>query len=59
MPATPEFLTIVDVAQALGVNPRTVRRWIKAGKLVVHRIGRVVRISPADLEAFLDKHKDA
>jgi excisionase family DNA binding protein len=56
MPATPEFLTIDDVARALGVSTRTVRRWIQSGQLVAHRIRRVVRIAPADLDAFLRGH---
>ena len=59
MPATTEFLTIVEVAQLMAVNPRTVRRWIKSGRLVAHRARRVVRIARADLDAFLSEHRDA
>jgi excisionase family DNA binding protein len=29
------------VAEALDVSPRTVRRWIANGDLIVHRVGRV------------------
>ena len=58
MQGTPEFLTIDDVAQALDVSTRTVHRWIRSRQLVAHRFGRVVRIAPADFEAFLNKHKD-
>ena len=59
MPATPEFLTIDKVAQVLGVSTRTVRRWIKSGQLVAHRFPRLVRIDPADFDAFLRQHRDA
>jgi excisionase family DNA binding protein len=59
MPATTEFLTIDEVAQALGVSTRTVRRWIKSGQLVAHRMRRMVRIAPADFDAFLRQHRDA
>jgi excisionase family DNA binding protein len=52
------FFTITEVAERLHVNARTVRRWIVAGDLVVHRIGSVVRISERDLRAFLALHRD-
>lgn len=59
MPAATEFLTIDEVAQALGVCTRTVRRWIKSGRLVAHRIRRIVLIARADFDAFLRQHRDA
>jgi excisionase family DNA binding protein len=56
--APPHFLTINDIANCLDVCPRTVRRWIKSGALPVHRIERIVRISPADFAAFLALRRD-
>jgi excisionase family DNA binding protein len=53
------FFTIAEVAERVHVAPRTVRRWIKAGHLVVHRIGGVVRIAQRDLRAFLALHREA
>ena len=53
------FFTIADVAARLDVCERTVRRWIKAGALPVHRIGGLVRISEADFVAFLALRRDA
>ena len=47
-----KFFTIAEVAESLCVATRTVRRWIKAGDLVVHRVGGVVRIAEDDLRAF-------
>lgn len=38
-------------------DTRTVRRWIEAGDLVVHRVGGVVRIAEGDLRAFLALHR--
>lgn len=51
------FHTIREVAERLNVATRTVRRWIASGVLGVHRIGRTVRISEADLAAFLATHR--
>ena len=53
-----KFFTISEVAERLQVATRTVRRWIEAGDLVVHRIGGVVRIAERDLRAFLALHRD-
>lgn len=52
------FFTIAEVAERLNVSTRTVRRWIEAGDLVVHRISGVVRIAESDLRAFLAVHRE-
>ena len=46
------MLTIDEVAERAQCSPRTVARWIAAGLLPVHRLGRLVRIKPEDLRAF-------
>lgn len=53
------FFTIAEVAERLHVATRTVRRWIKADDLVVHRVGGVVRIAEDDLRAFLALHRES
>jgi excisionase family DNA binding protein len=53
-----KFFTIAEVAERLNVATRTVRRWIKAGDLVVYRLGNVVRIAESDLRAFLTFHRE-
>jgi excisionase family DNA binding protein len=39
-------------------STRSVRRWIKKGLLVAHRINGLVRISEADFQAFLAAYRD-
>jgi excisionase family DNA binding protein len=51
--ATSRLLTIRDVANLAGVSIMTVRRWIESHGLQIHRLGRLVRISQADLGDFL------
>jgi excisionase family DNA binding protein len=53
-----KFFTIAEIAERLHVAARTVRRWIVAGDLVVHRVGNVVRVSEGDLRIFLALHRD-
>jgi excisionase family DNA binding protein len=48
----PKFYTIEQIAEAVGVSTRTVRRWIDSRALPAHRKGGIVRISEADLAEF-------
>ena len=52
-----KLLDAAEVAERCGVSLRTVRRWIAAGDLVEHRLGRLVRVAEADLERFLEAHR--
>jgi len=57
--ASLRFLTITQVADALSVSVRTVRRWIKSGVLPVHLIEGILRVSEVDLAAFLAIRRQA
>jgi excisionase family DNA binding protein len=48
---------VPEIAERADVAERTVRRWIDRGELLVHRLGRTVRISEADFAAFLARHR--
>jgi excisionase family DNA binding protein len=54
----PKYYSIKAVAEALDVSPRTVRRWIANGDLIVTRVRGVVRIADNDLRAFLAVHRE-
>lgn len=51
------MLTVFDVAKRMNISERTVFRWIKTGKLKSVRVGRVVRVTPDDLNRFVQMHK--
>lgn len=51
-------LRTAEVADQLGVHRATVQRWIADGSLTSVRVGGVVRVLPADLEAFLASHRE-
>ncbi len=46
-----ELLTPREVADALGVTPRTVQRWVATGRLPATRVGGRVRVSRSSLAA--------
>lgn len=48
-----EFYRAEDLAEKLGVNIMTIYRYIKAGKLRAHKIGKEFRIPKDEFERFL------
>ena len=48
------FYTVTEVADLLEVSKRTVYRWIADRLLVIHKFGRQIRVSEANLRAFID-----
>jgi excisionase family DNA binding protein len=49
-----EFLTVMEIAEILKVNPMTVRNWISREQLPALRVGsRRVRIRQTDFDAFI------
>ena len=49
--------TVDETADLFSVSKRTVQRLIKSGALPVHRLGRAVRISDADIAIFLFENR--
>lgn len=51
-----DLYTTREVAGKMGVSPRTVANWLKNG-MPHFKLGRTVRVSPADLELWINKNK--
>src|ERR1700756_208573 len=49
---TQELYTIEQVAERLGLHVKTVRNYVRDGKLKATRVGKSYRIARADLEAL-------
>ena len=49
----PELLTLNQVAAHLQVSRRTVERLVAAGRIRVVHIGRAIRVSDRELEAYV------
>ena len=62
MPATPEneaLLTPSEVAAMFRVNPKTVTRWARAGKIsAIRTLGGHRRFKAAELRRFLEQVED-
>ena len=53
----PELLDIDQAADALNTTPRHVRRLISERRIAHFKVGRKVRISRAELAAWLDRNR--
>lgn len=49
---TPHLHTVEQVAELLNLHVKTVRRYVRDGRLKARRIGKEYRITRADLDAF-------
>jgi excisionase family DNA binding protein len=47
-----DFLSVFDIASRLNLHVKTVRNYVREGRLKATRIGKQYRVSRADLEAF-------
>ena len=53
LPHRSSLMTMRQVASYLVVTERTVRRFIRAGRLRAYRVGRQLRFRPSDVDAML------
>jgi chromosome partitioning protein len=53
-----EYLSVEDVATALGFHRKTVERYIRNGALKAVKIGQMYRIKRTDLDAWLGEGED-
>ncbi len=53
----PRMLVVKEVAEHCHNSERTVWRWIRDGKLKVHRLVRCIRISEKDFAKFLRRNR--
>ncbi len=53
METSDEFYTTEELATKLKLNVMTIYRYIKAGKLKAHKIGKEYRITRTEFEKFI------
>ena len=49
-----QWLKLPEAAEYVGVSLATVYRWIKAGKLTLHKVGKVSRVKKEDVDRLLE-----
>jgi excisionase family DNA binding protein len=48
-----EWMSTAEVAEYLGVQSRTLYRFIDEGRLAAYRFGRVIRLKRLDVDSFV------
>ena len=52
------LLTPGQVAEHLQISENTVNRWLRDGYLRGYKVGKMWRISPEDLQHFIERHSN-
>jgi excisionase family DNA binding protein len=55
---TGNWLTVEEAAERLRVKPRTMRKWAQTGEISAWKAGRDWRIDPADVQRYIDAHRN-
>ncbi len=58
LPLSPLLLTIPQAAQLLGLGKTKVYELIWKENLPIHKFGRAVRISPSELQQWLQERRE-
>ena len=54
-----EYMSLEEVAEMLGVTYQLIYRLVRAGELPAVRLGKLYRVSRADLDRYLESNKNA
>lgn len=49
--------TVQEASEALGISPLTLGKWLREGKIVGVKLGKLWRITESDLQNFIDKNR--
>ncbi len=52
-----QWMSTKEASDYLGVNLRTLYRFIDEGELVAYKFGRVIRLKASDIENFVEAAK--
>ena len=56
-PASPEYLTVEEIAAELRLTSQTIRNWIKSGDLPAVQVKHVFRVRREDLDAMVSQQQ--
>lgn len=51
------LVTVAEVAEHLGLSPRTVYDWVAAGKMPARRIGNVYRFDLDEIDRWIESRR--
>jgi hypothetical protein len=51
--AAGDFVSVCEAARISSVSPQAIRAWMRAGRLIGYKAGRVLRVRWVEIESFL------
>lgn len=58
MEKMPEYMSLEEVAEMLGVTYQLIYRLVRSGEIPAVRLGKLYRVSRADLDGYLERSKN-
>lgn len=49
--------TVQEASEVLGVSPLTLGKWLREGKIIGVKLGKLWRITETDLQDFISKNR--
>lgn len=53
MTSNDRWLSVEEIAEHLGVSKETIYRWLKKGKVPAHRIGKLWKFKPTEVDQWV------
>jgi len=55
--ASSKLIDVPEAAALLDVSPNTLRQWLSQGRLPLIKVGRLTKLRPQDVQAFIARHE--
>jgi len=56
-PPLPRLLTVIEIAEVLGVEPRHIRRLVHERRIPFIKWGHLLPFDPDEIRPWLDRHR--
>jgi excisionase family DNA binding protein len=54
----PKLMTVAEVADLLGISPKTIYAWASQGRLPCVRLGSLLRFDPSEIARWVGDRKE-
>lgn len=53
------WLSPQEAGEYLGISRATIYRWVREGKIALHKVGKVSRIKKEDLDQLMEEGRES
>ena len=55
--STEKWLSVEEIAEHLGISKETIYRWLEKGKIPAHRVGKLWKFRPSEVDEWVKSGK--